>query len=446
MATCQPAGNRKRHRPTLAPPATFAHARSAIELLAIHEAAAGPADPALEFCRERLAWPADRLNPSPLLDGSDLIRHGLDPGPHFASLLEQARDAQLEGEIQTRDEALALIDRLRACNKRYHKTARTSLERMDMTHALLLLAQQSTMPQFNGMYWLQFLSRICHILGAIILVGGLFYIRFVISPVDTPPGTGPVDQLFGGRRAAWAKWVGIATALLLITGLFNYYMVTKQYEQMASSYHMVAGIKMLTAFVVFLLAALLAGRTAVADTLREKWSMWLAVCLGIAIFAVILGSFLRSYPRTIKVDVPAPPKLSAAAQPAAQPIVELSITGPRSRMVGENAEFRISVKNLRHVAATNVELTFHCDSAMTPTKATPDLQLLENGDLQLKIAKLEPGELRNVAMEVKCQIENDHAGASVTLKSDGDKTFPMAETFLEVLPFAKNAVAKSAGG
>jgi uncharacterized membrane protein len=84
-----------------------------------------------------------------------------------------------------------------------------------------LLAQQQA-PHLDSMYWIMLVSRILHILGAIILVGGLFYIRFVLSPVDTPPGTGPVDQLFGGRRATWAKWVGIATALLLITGFWNY--------------------------------------------------------------------------------------------------------------------------------------------------------------------------------------------------------------------------------
>ena len=84
----------------------------AAELLALHEAIAGPDDPALAFCRERLAWPAERLNPPPLVDGSDLIRHGLTPGPHFAALLEQIRDAQLNGEIHSRDEALALVDRL----------------------------------------------------------------------------------------------------------------------------------------------------------------------------------------------------------------------------------------------------------------------------------------------------------------------------------------------
>jgi poly(A) polymerase len=84
----------------------------AVEVLALHEAIAGTDDAALAYCRERLAWPAERLNPLPLVDGSDLIRHGLAPGPVFAGLLEQIRDAQLNGEIHSRDEALALVDRL----------------------------------------------------------------------------------------------------------------------------------------------------------------------------------------------------------------------------------------------------------------------------------------------------------------------------------------------
>ena len=90
---------------------------AAPELLALREAVAGPNDPALAYARERLAWPAEQLNPRPLVDGSTLIHHGLNPGPHFAHLLEQVRDAQLNGEIQTRDQALALVDRLRATNK-----------------------------------------------------------------------------------------------------------------------------------------------------------------------------------------------------------------------------------------------------------------------------------------------------------------------------------------
>jgi hypothetical protein len=85
----------------------------AAELVALREAVAGKNDPAVTYCRERIAWPAERLNPSPLLDGGDLIAHGLSPGPDFAPLLEKIRDAQLLDHISTREEALAFVDRLR---------------------------------------------------------------------------------------------------------------------------------------------------------------------------------------------------------------------------------------------------------------------------------------------------------------------------------------------
>src|SRR5437868_1780364 len=95
-----------------------------------------------------------------------------------------------------------------------------------MPHSFTLLAQQQT-PHLDSMYWIMLTSRILHILGAIILVGGLFYLRFVVTPVSAQPGTAPVDQYFGGRRAMWAKWVGIATTFLLITGFWNYIQFAK---------------------------------------------------------------------------------------------------------------------------------------------------------------------------------------------------------------------------
>jgi hypothetical protein len=86
----------------------------AAEIVALLETITEPDDAALAYCRERLALPAERLNPPPLVDGADLIRHGLTPGPEFSALLEQVRDAQLGGQIASKDEALLLVDRLRA--------------------------------------------------------------------------------------------------------------------------------------------------------------------------------------------------------------------------------------------------------------------------------------------------------------------------------------------
>jgi hypothetical protein len=86
----------------------------ATELVALHEAIAGPDDPSLAFVRERLAWPAERLNPPPLIDGADLIGHSLAPSPDFARLLEAVRDAQLRGEIETTSGAMTLVQRILA--------------------------------------------------------------------------------------------------------------------------------------------------------------------------------------------------------------------------------------------------------------------------------------------------------------------------------------------
>ncbi len=60
------------------------------------------------FCQEKLGLPESELNPPLLVNGHDLAQLGLSEGPRVAADLEAIRDAQLEGRIRTREEALAL--------------------------------------------------------------------------------------------------------------------------------------------------------------------------------------------------------------------------------------------------------------------------------------------------------------------------------------------------
>jgi poly(A) polymerase len=46
--------------------------------------------------------------PTPLIDGDLLTEHGLRPGPVFKRILDAVYDAQLEGRVNTREEAIAL--------------------------------------------------------------------------------------------------------------------------------------------------------------------------------------------------------------------------------------------------------------------------------------------------------------------------------------------------
>ena len=90
-------------------------ADSVDELLAFSEAVAHVVDGHthdIEFCRRKLMLPADELNPPPLLTGNDLRALGVPRGPIYKTLLEEARDAQLEKRIATKSEALALAERL----------------------------------------------------------------------------------------------------------------------------------------------------------------------------------------------------------------------------------------------------------------------------------------------------------------------------------------------
>jgi len=66
----------------------------------------------VEHCRHKLALPAAELNPPPLLTGDDLKRLGIPPGPAYRPLLEAIRDAQLDGQIATTDDAVALVRQL----------------------------------------------------------------------------------------------------------------------------------------------------------------------------------------------------------------------------------------------------------------------------------------------------------------------------------------------
>ncbi|MCC7153613.1 MAG: CCA tRNA nucleotidyltransferase [Bryobacterales bacterium] len=56
--------------------------------------------------------PPEAIRPAPLLTGDDLIRFGLEPGPEFKRILSALEDAQLDGTLQTREQALEWLRNL----------------------------------------------------------------------------------------------------------------------------------------------------------------------------------------------------------------------------------------------------------------------------------------------------------------------------------------------
>ncbi|TWU25832.1 hypothetical protein [Bythopirellula polymerisocia] len=147
-------------------------------------------------------------------------------------------------------------------------------------------------PTLDGAFALQVFLRVVHILGAVILAGGLFYQRSILSPEG-------VDACFAGRRQVWAKWVGIATLMLLASGLYNFITIlrTAKFDgtPLPPTYHALFGVKFLLGLLVMFLAAILAGKTAAAERFRQKMGKWLNVAWTASLTILVLAAILRNY-------------------------------------------------------------------------------------------------------------------------------------------------------
>jgi len=76
----------------------------------------------VDFAEESLRqWSASgELNPPPLLTGDDLIQLGIPRGPQYKRLLDAVRDAQLDGVISNKQEALEYLQKLRDTGEQTH--------------------------------------------------------------------------------------------------------------------------------------------------------------------------------------------------------------------------------------------------------------------------------------------------------------------------------------
>ncbi|NMC20714.1 MAG: CCA tRNA nucleotidyltransferase [Thermogutta sp.] len=79
----------------------------------------------LDWCREKRLLPPEALNPPPLIRGDDLIRYDLPAGPVYRQILQDAWRNQLDGRLQTREEALAWLEERVAAKRRDVPTTST---------------------------------------------------------------------------------------------------------------------------------------------------------------------------------------------------------------------------------------------------------------------------------------------------------------------------------
>ncbi len=134
---------------------------------------------------------------------------------------------------------------------------------------------------------LNVLSRWIHVGTAIVVVGGSFFLRYVLMPAAEGLPATEHDALRERLMGRWRKVVGIGIGLFLLSGFYNYVAVGIPGHKGNGLYHGLIGTKILLAFAIFFLASALSGRSAAFEGIRRNRGRWLAVTLLLA--AIIIG-------------------------------------------------------------------------------------------------------------------------------------------------------------
>jgi hypothetical protein len=158
---------------------------------------------------------------------------------------------------------------------------------------------------------------------------------------------------------------------------------------------------------------------------------------------IVVDGGMQCHVATVTADG-ADPVSQKGCVTARQAALEVKITGPRSRVVGEAAEFSATIRNVGDVAASNIELVIHCDAAITPTAAESGAQPLADNGLLLKIDSLAPAEKRTFKMQGQCRTASNRACARATITAEGGVN-QADEACVEILPPLTSG-APAAGG
>ena len=163
-------------------------------------------------------------------------------------------------------------------------------------------------------YLASLVLRWMHILSAIALMGGAFFMRYALLPAASTLDAAAHDQLRSEVRKRWAKWVMITTTFLIVSGLINVAMNEMRFQFDGPIYRMLLAVKILLAMPVFYIAMSLVGRSPVAEKMRANAEKWLTLNLVLATAIVALGGGMRFIDRNKKAPKGEPPAPAVTEQ------------------------------------------------------------------------------------------------------------------------------------
>jgi len=136
------------------------------------------------------------------------------------------------------------------------------------------------------------LSRVLHVLGAIVLLGGAICIRYVFFPAIAPLPSEEQESLKGNLTRRWKPFVHGGITVLFLTGFYNYFVAMGSHKG-DGPYHMLMGIKILLAMFVFFVVSVLPGRIPAFAGMRRNLKTWLSMTILCSIVIVVIAGFLK---------------------------------------------------------------------------------------------------------------------------------------------------------
>lgn len=139
------------------------------------------------------------------------------------------------------------------------------------------------------------LSRVLHVLAAILLMGGALFTWLALLPAARQLPMDEQEKLSAAIAKRWRMLVGLGIAILIFSGFYNYLTVAVPRHKGDSLYHALMGIKIVLAFVVFFIASALPGRGKWKPlvAIRRNYKCWLLVTISLATVIVAIAGFLK---------------------------------------------------------------------------------------------------------------------------------------------------------
>lgn len=131
--------------------------------------------------------------------------------------------------------------------------------------------------------------RWAHVVCAGLLIGGTFFVAFLLPPQSDTAELSATDSLYLRSRRGYKRVVHTCILLLLISGIYNFYGNRGLYDLNPPLMHSLFGIHLLLGLIVFaILLVVLARRTWVV----REWT-WLRVAVVVLFLTALVASSLK---------------------------------------------------------------------------------------------------------------------------------------------------------